>query len=628
MSRNRQWRRIALSALAAAGGALSCDSPSGPVRQPASVAIEPKVNVAPGSFGGLSIDQVTLFAVHGGDSASRSYSFSPDSAEITAEMSLYVADTATYAVTVDLLASGTLMFTGEAPILVTAGETAPPVRVALTYVGPGRNIDSVRIAPRDSLVAPGGQLPFRISAWDSSGGQVAQFFVHWGTSSGSNTINAAGLFRAGATKGTVWVTVITPTGVRDSTQVTVGTGLPGVPAAITKVAGDTQSAPAGTAVAIAPKVLVTDAFGSPVAGAAVIFAVASGGGSVTGASATTDASGFASVGSWTLGGTAGANSLTATVTGLPAVTFTATGTTPLPAIAITVPGGLVGISPLQQAMAVVTLSQPAPAGGVTVTVTSDSTQYITIPGAGTLNFPAGSALATLLPTGIAPGVSVLHATAPGYTAGSTMDTATPNFVTLTYNTVPVGGTTTVGVALSTPAPAGGLPVLLISEDTAVFKFIPGPGVNPPVGTMVDTIPAGTSSLNVVTTGLSPGTVPIVGAALHYAVGIEVLVVTASNATLATVSGDGQSGAVSSPLAQPIIVRVTNASGSPLSGYLVSFAVASGGGSVAPVTALTDASGQASTTWTLGPATGTQTLSVSVAGASGSPLTVTATGFAP
>ena len=71
-----------------------------------------------------------------------------------------------------------------------------------------------------------------------------------------------------------------------------------------------------TAVATAPRVLVTDAYNNPVAGVAVTFAVAPGSGSVTGASATTNASGIATVGSWTLGTTAGANTLTATCAGL------------------------------------------------------------------------------------------------------------------------------------------------------------------------------------------------------------------------------------------------------------------------------------------------------------------------
>src|SRR5207245_3232620 len=63
------------------------------------------------------------------------------------------------------------------------------------------------------------------------------------------------------------------------------------------------------------------------------FAVAAGGGSVTGANETTTGSGIATVGSWTLGTTAGTNTLTATsgtLAGSP-VTFTATGTAGAPA---------------------------------------------------------------------------------------------------------------------------------------------------------------------------------------------------------------------------------------------------------------------------------------------------------
>jgi len=81
---------------------------------------------------------------------------------------------------------------------------------------------------------------------------------------------------------------------------------------------------------VAPSVRVTDADGDPVEGATVTFAVASGGGSVTGAQQTTGADGVATVGSWTLGDTPGANSLTASVSAgsASAQTFTATGVTP------------------------------------------------------------------------------------------------------------------------------------------------------------------------------------------------------------------------------------------------------------------------------------------------------------
>lgn len=46
-------------------------------------------------------------------------------------------------------------------------------------------------------------------------------------------------------------------------------------------------------------------------GQAVTFAVASGGGSITGATASTGSDGIATVGSWTLGTPAGANTMTA-----------------------------------------------------------------------------------------------------------------------------------------------------------------------------------------------------------------------------------------------------------------------------------------------------------------------------
>ena len=86
----------------------------------------------------------------------------------------------------------------------------------------------------------------------------------------------------------------------------------GAAANIALQTGDAQSATVNTSVATAPSVLVTDAHGNPVSGTTVTFAVASGGGSVTGGGATTNASGIATVGSWTLGTTAGTGSLTAT----------------------------------------------------------------------------------------------------------------------------------------------------------------------------------------------------------------------------------------------------------------------------------------------------------------------------
>lgn len=105
-------------------------------------------------------------------------------------------------------------------------------------------------------------------------------------------------------------------------------------ASIEPTAGDGQSASVGAQVATSPEVRVLDAGGRPVPGVPVAFFVAGGGGSLTGASSTTDADGRARAGSWTVGPSPGPNSLAAVadVSGLEGnpVIFTATGVAPSP----------------------------------------------------------------------------------------------------------------------------------------------------------------------------------------------------------------------------------------------------------------------------------------------------------
>jgi len=93
------------------------------------------------------------------------------------------------------------------------------------------------------------------------------------------------------------------------------------------------------------------------------------------------------------------------------------------------------------------------------------------------------------------------------------------------------------------------------------------------------------------------------------------------------SGDLQTGPVSQALPSPLKVTVTR-DGSPQSGVSVAWSTA--GGSLDPATGPTDASGVATSTWTLGPNGGSQTAQAVVQGATGSPQTfaATATGGTP
>ncbi len=92
--------------------------------------------------------------------------------------------------------------------------------------------------------------------------------------------------------------------------------------------------------------------------------------------------------------------------------------------------------------------------------------------------------------------------------------------------------------------------------------------------------------------------------------------------LALATGGGQQGAQGAPLAQPVVVLVTDVFGNPVAGVAVGFTVASG--SVSAPSVQSDAAGLASVTWTLGPVPGTQVLTATADGLAGSPLAVNAT----
>lgn len=104
-----------------------------------------------------------------------------------------------------------------------------------------------------------------------------------------------------------------------------------------------------------------------------------------------------------------------------------------------------------------------------------------------------------------------------------------------------------------------------------------------------------------------------------------------------VSGDSQMGVVGGQLAKPLVVKVTDAAGTPVENQAVSFRVVSVGGSTAtdarvgsasPTIVTTDASGTASTTWILGSTPGTQILRAAADDASPATFTAAASAATP
>lgn len=91
---------------------------------------------------------------------------------------------------------------------------------------------------------------------------------------------------------------------------------------------------------------------------------------------------------------------------------------------------------------------------------------------------------------------------------------------------------------------------------------------------------------------------------------------------ASPSGDNQTGTPGQALGAPLRIAAARG-GTPEAGLTVTW-TASGTGSVAPPSGVTDANGIASAVWTLGQEAGAQTAQAAVSGAAGSPLSFTAT----
>src|SRR5690349_12382563 len=185
-------------------------------------------------------------------------------------------------------------------------------------------------------------------------------------------------------------------------------------------AGNNQTATAGTAVATPPSVIVRDVSGNVVAGAPVTFVVpGTSNGSLTGPGPTTNASGIATVGSWTLSTTAKPDTLTATSAGLTGspVTFVDTAKVGAPTTLAKFSGdnltGQVGTTLSTPHVVLVTDANGNPVPNVTIT-------WAAVAGGGSVN-PTSSVTGTDGKTsttrtlGALPGTQTTTASASGLT---------------------------------------------------------------------------------------------------------------------------------------------------------------------------------------------------------------------
>ncbi len=483
---------------------------------------------------------------------------------------------------------------------------------------------SVKIKDNNNNPVSGATVTFAVA---SGGGSIA------GATATTNTsgIATVGSWTLGHTAGANTLTA-SSSGAIGSPVTFTATGTAGPPATVAINAGNNQTATTGTAVAIAPSVLVRDAFANPVAGLGVTFVVASGGGSLTGGSATTNVSGMATVGSWTLGATTGANTLTAKAGALTPLTFTATGVTGAGTMTLT--AGNNQTATVKTAVAVapsVTIKDANnnPLVGATVTFAIASGGGSVTGGTAATNASGVATIGSWI-LGSTAGINRLTASSSGVIGSPLTFTATgtpdvPQTMTLSAGN---GQTATAGTSVPTP------PSVLVKDQFnnpvsgVAVTFTVASGGGSLTGGSATTNASGIATVGSWLLGNTAGANSLT--ATSAAVAGVTITFTATGtvgpaANIGPSGGNGQSAPAGAAVTTPPSVIVTDAAGNPVSGVSVTFAVATGGGSATGLAATTNASGIATVgSWTLGTTAGPNTLTATSGSLSGSPVTFTAT----
>ncbi len=200
---------------------------------------------------------------------------------------------------------------------IAATTMQPPV-VGTVAITVAQAAASLSISPpQDTITFIGGTAQFTASVLDPLGSAIVGPTINWSSdNTGVATVDATGNATA-VSAGTANIAA-----AFDTVSSAVGLAVAPAASALNKTGGDGQVGFSGSALAQPLAVRIVDAGGTGVAGVAVNWAVATGGGTLSAATTTTDAAGDASV-TWTLGAAAGGQSVNVTGAGFNR-TFSAT----------------------------------------------------------------------------------------------------------------------------------------------------------------------------------------------------------------------------------------------------------------------------------------------------------------
>ena len=394
---------------------------------------------------------------------------------------------------------------------------------------------------------------------------------------------------------------------------------------LVSISGDNQEGNIRKALVNPFVVEVRDQNDSPLEGITVSFAVTSGGGSLSAASAMTDTNGRAES-TLMLGSDAGTYRVEVSVEGISQkVAFNAEANLPPPeptSLSIVSggdPSGLIGEALANSFVIKVRDQYDAPMAGVTVT-------FAVTAGSGLLSATTamtdenGRAESTLM-LGSEPGTNSVEVSVEGiaqkvtFNAEANLPPPVPTVLSIVSGDNQEG---MIGEALANSfvievRNQNGDPIEGVS---VTFAVTAGGGSLSATSAMTDVNGRAESTL---TLGSDAGTyrveVSVEGISQTVIFNAEANRPPPVPTVLSIVSGDNQEGMIGEALANSFVIEARDQYDKPMTGVMVTFAVTAGGGSLSATTAMTDVHGRAESTLTLGSEPGTYRVEVSVEGIS-------------
>jgi len=519
---------------------------------------------------------------------------------------------------------------GTVTINATVGGVATPATFTLTAtVGPPASLAIVDGNNQSGLIGTALAKALVVKVADQYTNPVSGVTVTFTVTAGNGSVNPTSA--ATGADGKAQVTWTLGSVGANSMQASAGSLTPvvfnasafGPPASVAAVSGADQTVAVGGA--LAPLVAeVKDQWGNPLSGITVNFAITAGSVNLGASSATTNSNGRAQV-TATLGTTAGTVTISATVSGLTPVVFTATAAPGPPAFLLRAGGdgqaGLAGAW-LPSALVVKATDQygnPVPdvtvefevtsGGGILSTTSAKTAADGRVQVTWKLGPMAGNNVVrvtsetltaiTFTATALAPASLTAFS---GNSQSAAAGAALPD--PLVVRALDQNGNPLAGVTVSFAIAAGGSGTL--SANTATTGANGQAQVTLTVGTT-----AGTVTVNASISGTSLSAV------------FTATVRAGPAASLAIVSGNNQTATAGTMLPGPLVVKVLDQYGNAVSGATVNFAVTGGDGSLSAASTISGSNGQAQVMWTLGSVEGANTAQASVG--AGATATFAATG---